>query len=294
MLHCPCFSDAREPFQHVLQTISEKGLGFADLPVISVHPSAQAIRAMQFREPRPEIAEVFKTLADSRAGLGAPLHVYTDGSCVGSEAPTTRYAAYSCVIDLCLNDDQRRQMAHAFKSTGVMPPSLQTMCIARVQGDQTINRAELSAVQAATSLGSSVTVHSDSQYAVSVGNNLPDLLPLCHSNKLANSDIIADMCTQHNPSHLVCKINAHQNLDEITDMLELYHALGNKQADQEAKDACAKFNPPWAQQLNDMHEEVDPDRFLLKEFYFWCWLLRKRGQTHLHRSNAPMTRSCQN
>lgn len=56
---------------------------------------------------------------------------------------TSQFAAHAIVLDICVDNDQRRDMARQFKLSGCIPDTLQVISVARTTGAQTIYRSEL-------------------------------------------------------------------------------------------------------------------------------------------------------
>ena len=120
---------------------------------------------LHHQQPEAIIMSTFLDFAIERQHRQQPFHIYTDGSCCYPQHPTSRYAAYSGVIDLAQHDVQRCELAQNFLDTGNFPNALTTCFAARVQGIQNIPRAELTALKLAASLPYGI-IHSDSQYAI--------------------------------------------------------------------------------------------------------------------------------
>ena len=169
LLHCPTVADTRSSHVATLRKMEESGAEFDKLPAITVHPEAAMHRVLHFRQPAPVITQFFKQFAaDMCSGQSIPyIYIYIlDGSCAHPTSPTTRYAAYAGVMDMARDDNHRRWLAEQFRATGIVPYTLRPCFAGRVIGEQTINRAELSAlIQAA--MFPQAMLHTDSQYALS-------------------------------------------------------------------------------------------------------------------------------
>lgn len=136
------------------------------------HPDQEAHRLLQFQEPDACVGAEFYHLAAERKEQQKPLIMYTDGSCLDPRYAATRRAAFAVVVDLCDSDEQRCQHAMQYLATGRTPESLQPLAMSRVTCEQTVPRAELSALEIATGFDVELQVYSDSQYALGVVDKL--------------------------------------------------------------------------------------------------------------------------
>eukprot|EP00438_Fugacium_kawagutii_P001526 Skav207804 [mRNA] locus=scaffold381:63692:67435:+ [translate_table: standard] len=279
ILDCPAFADIRERYPHVIRSINTLQPSFPDMPVVHPHDMADTHMLMHKSMPRQCIADEFLTFASERAETCQPVHIYTDGSCRFPESPTTRFATYAVVVDLCADDDERRQYADRYLADGSLPPSLQPMLAAHLHGLQGINRAELCALADAASLPGNTFVHADSQYALNVADHLRagtfDMVK-CH-----HPDLAAELNSHLRPEQSFLKIAAHQNLHEIPDLLQLYHALGNKCANDVAYEACHHHMQPWIDALTAAHQEQERRRVFVREAYSFLVELARLRMTLL-------------
>lgn len=144
------------------------------------------------------------------------------------------------------------------------PPTLRPCFAGRVIGEQTINRAELSAlIQAAMS--PQAILHTDSQYACNMAQEVAQHKPI--GPQCANRDLLTALRAAHIDPARVRKIRAHQDLAGITDLLQLYHALGNTIVDETAKRACQDLAKPWQAELQAFHNQIQYERDLLHDVY---------------------------
>ena len=144
------------------------------------------------------------------------------------------------------------------------PPTLRPCFAGRVIGEQTINRAELSAlIQAAMS--PQAILHTDSQYACNMAQEVVLGKPI--GPQCANRDLLTALRAAHIDPARVRKIRAHQDLAGITDLLQLYHALGNTIVDETAKRACQDLAKPWQAELQAFHNQIQYERDLLHDVY---------------------------
>eukprot|EP00435_Cladocopium_sp_Y103_P043208 s764_g12.t1 len=290
LLHCPVFAETRQPFEPVLRRMEEEGLQFAQCPVISVHPEAELHRTQHFRQVAPVIADSFFDFAYRRQHAQMPFHIYVDGSCCHPHQPSTRYAAFAGVIDISHSDGQRRQLAALLLATGVMPHTLQTCFVGRAQGEQTINRAEVSALACASQLPYGF-IHTDSQYAI---NMLHSVLTMSSLDGLHNADLLTVDGLRHVSRDRIKKIKAHRQPSDATDLLDLYHMLGNTMVDTVAKTTCKELNKAWQTQLEQVHLQVSLECEVLHEIcklhvaLFKARAIAAQERSRLEDNNLPV------
>eukprot|EP00438_Fugacium_kawagutii_P029679 Skav211483 [mRNA] locus=scaffold2188:99016:102759:+ [translate_table: standard] len=273
LYHCPAFEHVRETHQTDIDAVTEYGATFDELLAITVHPQTMLCRTMQYQEPDPILPQTILALRDN-ATPDHPLHIYTDGACQGSSMPTTRYTAFACVLDLCATDAEREAQVQAYRQTGVLPNTFQVFAVGRAFGEQTINRAEASAIATAGQLGPHVLLHTDSQYAMS-------LIDLAKSPQLpspardSNLDILHKLRDVNISTESLVKVAAHQKLDPHKPWQELYQAIGNHVADNAAVHAREHLHPPWNTMLQARHCQVDVERNMLYKFMQYILDLQK-------------------
>eukprot|EP00435_Cladocopium_sp_Y103_P002124 s820_g1.t1 len=261
---CPAFAETREPYREVIQQIHHEGFTFSDLAVVHAHPDHDFHHLLHYQQASPVIAVQFKELAESRLMTNQPCHVYVDGSCQHPAHPTTRYAAYAGIMDIATSDEQRKQLADRFLVTGEMPTTLVPCFAARVCGEQTISRAELLAIVAAAELPG-VFVHSDSQFAITRAKKSRSETSSFHA--LSHADLVWKLRDMQFDVSRLCKVKAHQDLTQMQDLLQIYHALGNTVADLTAKQAAKELLQPWQQELETLHTDTHRARELLYHVY---------------------------
>eukprot|EP00438_Fugacium_kawagutii_P001621 Skav211739 [mRNA] locus=scaffold1548:87131:90439:+ [translate_table: standard] len=248
---CPQFAALREPYVQNLAWIKQHSDTFWDLPVMHVHDDDEVHRLLQFAEPAPVIAPAFFDLAKRRRDACLPLHLYTDGSSSYPKTPSTRIAAYAVALDVCESDEQRIHFAKQYLETSQMPPSFQLICQSRVRGEQTIGRAELSAIAIATRFPGHVITHTDSSCCIRRIEHLRhgtfDFLRGTHL------DLAQDIGGQLHPEHVFRKVKAHQVISPDMKLLDIYRALGNQYVDEAAKAACAADWDAFARNQHARH-----------------------------------------
>ena len=282
LLTCPAFAHTREPYLDMICRMEEEGLTFHDMAVIHSHADMQIHQLLHHKQPDAIVAENFQTFAEIRQLHQQPFNIYVDGSCSNPRFPTSRYAAFSGVIDTADNDLHRRELARAFRDHGTLPPTLVTCFAARVRGFQSIPRAELLAIKTAASIPYGI-IHSDSNYAISQATHA--VVDTSKFYAKSNADVLWELHDMQPDPSRFRKIRAHQNLHALDDMLDLYHALGNHVADEMAKIACKTINQDWQMELQTFHDQTDTARQLLYECYqLHLDLFKARVQTMQQRT----------
>lgn len=284
---CPAFAEDREPFQQALQQIENEGLEFAMCPCITVHPETYFHDLLHHQQPQPIIHSDFHTFANNRCNAQQPFHMYVDGSCLYPSSATTRIAAYAGILDIAANDAHRMAQADRFLATRHMPETLVTLFASRLQGEQNINRAELAAMTAAATLPFG-DIHSDSTYAIAKAHGLAAGNLKLYA--MSNADLLHDLRALHLNPQRIHKIKAHQDPADCQTLLEVYHMLGNRMADEAAKVACTTLDKPWFDDLVARHKQVANERNLLEEVYNLHLALAKardKMEEQLHRQEVP-------
>ena len=106
MLHCPSFADVRTPYVDLVNKLVSLESTLPTLPVIHVHEHADSHRLIHASEPGRVINDHVMQLCQERAQLGETVDLFTDGSCLNPSMATTRFCAFSCVLDLLKHDDE--------------------------------------------------------------------------------------------------------------------------------------------------------------------------------------------
>eukprot|EP00438_Fugacium_kawagutii_P029462 Skav209229 [mRNA] locus=scaffold293:266331:271159:- [translate_table: standard] len=270
MYECPAFSDERAPFEDTIEWCRCNASYLAELPAVLCHHDEEAHRLMQFHEPLPVIPKAFMQEAIRRRDAAIPLCLFTDGSCTDPTCPTTRRAGYAVVMDLCETKQQRDLFATSFLETGTIPPCFQVLAVGRVQGEQTISRAELIALEVTTRFPGNVITATDSQYALNqvqyIKNQTFRYLQGCHV------DIATRIATQLHPGHCFLKVKSHQVKSHqvaTRDMPldQVYQIMGNMVADETAKSAIETKRDDFNASLQARHDDVQAHRYHVRRLY---------------------------
>lgn len=128
-------------------------------------------------------------------------------------------------------DRARLEAVRTYELTRQIPPFFRVIALGRVQGLQTIHRAELSALVLLTETFSRFVVYSDSANALrdveSCGSDAYMFERLRHEHP----DLLDRIHAALQPGQTFRKVKAHQLETPDLQGMEKYHALGNHVAD---------------------------------------------------------------
>ena len=156
---------------------------------------------------------------------------FTDGSCVHPACPSTRFAAFAVVLDLATSMQQRIDLANQFLKDGLVPATFQLVAVGRVQGEQTISRAELTAILTVLESKGSSLVISDSQFALNLTSLLQKGTSVESLFQRDNLDLIRKVENQDLSQIGLRKVTSHVDPAKIACPVERYCALGNSFVD---------------------------------------------------------------
>eukprot|EP00438_Fugacium_kawagutii_P007000 Skav208845 [mRNA] locus=scaffold1839:27694:31653:- [translate_table: standard] len=268
LLHCPIGDAVRVHFGPLLTYLADTGSIFPDFPAIPVHPLFDLYQAMHFKAHPGELSDAALHWAQSQVASGAEVHWYTDGSCQHPQSPLTRFAAYSVVLDLATDDQQRIFQARQFLQDGTPPTTLETVLVARVVGEQDILRAELQAIiRVMLDVGVGV-VHTDSQSAISLLQKALSASSLSALSTVEHFDLLSQVWSARHRIHVTLrKIKAHDDPAAQSDLLLTYRILGNSHADAAANSACRHLLPDFVGDLEEFHRRHVEQQEWLKQVF---------------------------
>ena len=194
----------------------------------------------------------------------SPIVFFTDGSCQHPSHRTSRAAAYSIVLDVCVTNDQRRDMARQFQLTGCIPDTLKVISVARTTGAQSIYRSELFVCEWLDN----TVIYSDSSAALLAVNRCQlasNAESLCMASE---SDLLQRLWpTMQHSTRVFHKIKAHNDPRQTLDLLECYFQLGNLVADTAAVQTAKCLNPDFATEVSQHHSSLTTERNMLHKLY---------------------------
>ena len=235
LLECSHLQTLRDENWRLLKRFKDDFPHMLFLPILYQRPQQSLATAICDHRLLPDLFAMDFNGVDISEGRT----FFTDGSCIFPHLPCARMAGFSVVVDLAESHQDRINAVHMV-SEGSPPSLLQPVCAGLQCGEQTINRAELSALIQVTLSVHAATIFTDSSYACNVYKEVQEQPhPMYHHMK-ENFDLLIILCRcfleGKNPNNFsVKKILAHQNVDEVTDPLQRYQVFGNMLADKMAK-----------------------------------------------------------
>lgn len=286
---CPATTHIRAQHQDIVDFYRFQSDLIHELPVLFVDPKQELIQTIHWTQPvasfDPSLVEQVVQLCE----LGVTPCFYTDGSCQLPTVPTTSFAAFSVVLDLCSADTERETAVWGYKTTGILPNSLRPILASRTQGPQKIARSELFAVVLLVETFPAADIYSDSQTTI-------DRFLACQANRdpliWINSDdmdLLLRLQTAVTVKHRILKVAAHQDPMLTTNLLTCYHQLGNMVADLSAVRACSGLHPWLVKECVAFGTELQLQRQSLTKWYSLLLEL----QTHCAKLMTTMEQSSQ-
>jgi len=175
---------------------------------------------------------------------------YTDGSCPFPQLADRSLCTWSVVRDSLDDDVERSHIASLVKDRGIIPESLVPIQASLVQGPQTVNRAELTAILQIVRSVECAVIHSDSAWAISAFESVREApFSELHASK-PNSDLLLGLCELTKERDLTAfdlrKMKSHLCVNDVITFTftRLYHILGNRLADRVAAQAALPSRSP--------------------------------------------------
>ena len=267
VFECPVSHDARQAATAHLDWFLERGAPVHDLPVVHSHEDSDWLLTF-FHSVRPcTVPQHFQRLLMQWDAQGHLLHFYTDGSCQHPENVSTRYAGYAIVFDSCQKPEQRVSMARNFQDNATQPSTLHLLMTTLLQGEASINRAELAAIVDVCEAFQNTWVHSDSQYALGIARKCASREPLCAFAFQENFDLVTRLWTAlATGQRFFSKVKAHEDLQQYSGE-ELYHCLGNSLANDAAISTTVNTIPTLRNQLERRHLDIAAQQQHLRQVF---------------------------
>lgn len=224
----------------MLQDFADHDGYIANLPVLRQLPSQQLVKLLHAAMPQPQVDQALLNSVGSQGGV---VYFFTDGSCMFPHVPAIRYATFGIICDIAPCDADRCVSADRYLATRLLPDTLVPLTTGRLQGRQTINRAELQAVVWIYERFPHAVVTTDSSYAKGWVERMlwdPLLLPPPHHD---DADLLQVLRRVLRHTHVIRKIKSHQDATAHCTALERYAILGNMVADNLVNKANKEFLP---------------------------------------------------
>ena len=264
LLECQMFQEQRQEHQAIVEVLTDNDEVLTEMPVIYESPFAEYQTVLKFAEPEALVPPNIVALLQEN---GETLHLYSDGSCQHQHSPSSRFAAYSLVADLCCNDDMRAQQARVYLNTGKIPDTLRKIGAARCGGEQHIGRAELWPITIAFENFTDFVLHTDSQYCVDTIQKIQKCTKIAELAEHNEFDLVRRIFNLPKNNQQVLKIAAHKDPRLIHNLVERYHCLGNMLANDSAIEMCLKGDALITEQFQDFHLQLVQQETHLKMLY---------------------------
>ena len=246
VLHCKATQEARVQHSSICQQLEEAEDMQLAFPLAYKSPEDQFLQDMLYRIPEPHL---------EMPNAPKLTWVYTDGSCYLPNSRRYRWSAFAIVCPAV-------PMQALLQLTQTQPEVLlrkayHVIAVSIVPGKQTINRAELFAAVLTHEQQMNAVVVTDSAYVINMHSLVCQTRNVMILHKLPNWDLLRRLhhlywrCDYALP-HL--KIKAHQNITTQT-ADEVIHILGNRAADEAAKQAAKHQMTIVTKDLRRLHAE---------------------------------------
>eukprot|EP00438_Fugacium_kawagutii_P029358 Skav203293 [mRNA] locus=scaffold5484:137994:142763:+ [translate_table: standard] len=231
VMDCPAFASIRSKYSDTFDWFQQECPFWPNLPVITRTQEERILR--QWTSTHPIHVEVPTHHGQSNDFA----IVFTDGSCIHPTQCECSVATWAVVIDKA-KPHEHCAAVQLYIYQNIIAP---TFCIhdsGFVQGRQSNDRAELTAILMAVSSFYYIEIRSDSEYAIGATNNILDGAEVRHLLLRVNSDLLLELhrvLFGRDRSHVrLCHTRAHRDIHAIEDVHEAHSALGNHVADRAA------------------------------------------------------------
>ena len=267
VFECPATAHIRDKHQDIIAYYQYQNDLIHELPVIVVDPQTELLQTIHWSQP---VASFDNRLVESLRQVieqGLTPSFYTDGSCYWPTLPSSRYAAFSVVLDTLLQEEDRLDAARGYKLSGIYPSSLKPILISRTQGPQTIARSELFAVLLVVENFPVAKIYCDSQTTI-------DRFHTCQVNRdpmtwidSADFDLLLRLQDVVHSRHTIVKVTAHVDPTYTSDLELCYHQLGNAVADRSANMGCQSIHPWLVRSCKTACHDLQKQRTSLLQWY---------------------------
>ena len=272
-LHCPSMQEIRAEHAAAVALLQDECPGWIDWPVLYKHEMHDFIHALRHSLPEAVMpAQACQQLAQMNHASGP--YLYSDGSCRYPAATETRFAAYALIADVAPDDQCRQAQAMRFLTTQEHPDTLTPLAHGRLPDKQTIHRAELMIIVLATETLPAFQLYTDSSVAKSAFEKATMASSTQSFIDNPHYDLMCRIFVAKKQGHKVHKIKAHRELQTLTDLLDIYHGLGNQKADRQAAHALNTSMPEILSELEAYHVSVHQDQTHLSQVFNYILALQ--------------------
>ena len=268
LMHCQTFQTTRNNFVSLVHKLEESESLVPEFPVCFVDPAADLLMQIHFKHPAPVFASEALNFVKQQKGADIPVHWFTDGSCFNPSSVLGRYSAFSIILDIANNDEERKQWGKHCAPLGEPPPTFVKAAVGRTNGEQDILRAELSAICHIMIGPAYGNIHSDSSAAIAMVQTVLHAECVSQFSHLEHLDLLLLIWeARDNISCTLQKIKAHLDAADFHNPLQAYECLGNKMANDTAQQVNAYFCHSLVGQLDDFHKRLHCSQVELEEVY---------------------------
>eukprot|EP00435_Cladocopium_sp_Y103_P043328 s10_g12.t1 len=295
---CAASTEVRNKYHDVLTFLEDNGSELHELPFLLQHENLDMLDALHHCQPDAVVEEQMKTSLASLVNLGHTPNFFTDGSLRFPHSELARHGAYAVVLDTCISDDERILAARRWRQTGTIPATLMFFTGARIQGQQSIYRAELSAVVIVCENTTKACIHTDNAAVVSTFGVCLEAHTLTDIGEREELDLVHRLWRAlQKGSFVIRKIKAHQQVTLEHSDLEVYAILGNMLADVYANKTAQYMQPDLVRLADKMYADIQVEKDHLRRYFQYLLELRKHyaillaneREDQVHRELQPST-----
>lgn len=268
---CDATADLRA--NHTTTLAEAKPVALHELPCIHRHPQVDALQMCWDLIEVPDLDEQFHAhlqfVSQSR-----PLVFYTDGSCHNGSCPAGRHAALAVACDFATDDTQRVNMVAQTPVEYAMP-SLRTLVVSRLPGEQNIHRAEIWALLYICEQFDNVDAYVDSQVALHLA--IECLHCSEHAASLLGEPDLAIRLWRatRTGTYRFFKVDAHKEADTQAPPLVQYHRRGNQCANNAAITTCKHLFSSLTAMADRVTSDIEQSKDLLRRYFDYILQLMK-------------------
>eukprot|EP00438_Fugacium_kawagutii_P013630 Skav226741 [mRNA] locus=scaffold5056:48468:52856:- [translate_table: standard] len=264
---CPATFEQRLRYQPLFDWMHFEGVPWHEMPALLEAPNRQFAQTLHYHQSDADLPDDLWRQLQALTMQGHPLRFFTDGSCQFPQSTSTRFASCAAVVDIATNE-QRIAACEIFRSSGRLPTTLVPVLMQMVPGEQDINRAELLVIVRLCELFSNTEIVSDSQTSLDAVTRVLTCQDIYELVDLDNFDLLIRLkASIHVGTRTFSKIKAHQeDLTGLT-LMQIWHVMGNKMANDLAIWACWNLQPMLVALHKEMNADLQQRRDNLRQLY---------------------------
>ena len=269
LVTCPLAQSVLERHPDAKTLLQDRSGPFYARPVMVTTTAAESHRHLHARHKWPSPSDEIAELVVHRATQGYIQDFFTDGSCFFPRSQSTRYSAFSIILDLQLSDALR---VATLSRTDFKPDDSFALCgLGRPQHEQDIYRAELTAVTIVASWNVPSRVWCDNHAVCQMCQTCMKAKHHTLLHRHEHYDLLIEIWKRYHEQPdiplQVLKIKAHQELHKAPCSVETYRAYGNSLADEAAQAANRSLSGVFAHDLEREAKEHAVEVREMKQIY---------------------------